>query len=182
MLRRTFRVVKAGLYRSEYISEHGYKFMALIIQLPTSAGAIYLESYPTYAKSRNRISETIVGHARIGRLLQRNGGGSVAAAVLQLNRRNSMSTLTSQLSSVPERKSSKSGLRRKVPHRLPFPPPQGLHQLVPTRPSSVSPVRLVVAGLCSRRCVGSREDVLSLCQTSGHSGVPRLKQPPPCSA
>ena len=83
-------------------------------------------------------------------------GSNIAAAVLQLNRRHTTSTLSLPLSSVPERKSSRCILRRKTSRALgqlndapalPLPPPRGSGQTVPTRGSSVSPVRLAVASL-----------------------------------
>lgn len=74
-------------------------------------------------------------------------GGNAAAAVLQLNRRRATSTLSLPLSSMPERKSSRSVLRRKVSRYLPLPPPRRSGQTIPTSGTSVSPVRLAVAAL-----------------------------------
>lgn len=83
-------------------------------------------------------------------------GGNVAAAVLQLNRRHTTSTLSLPPSSLPERKSSRCILRRKASlalgllndaPALPLPPPRGSGQTIPSRGSAVSPVRLAVASL-----------------------------------
>lgn len=126
---------------------------------------------PTFGRSnlpRNlsyirEISEPVIGNESGTRSHRpaslRNDGGSVAAAVPQLNSRSSTSTLSLPLSSVPERKSSMSVLRGKVSHCLPVPPPRGLGQTVPTRGPSVSPVRLAVTGLepVSSQMVGSHQ-------------------------
>ncbi|MCJ1301453.1 hypothetical protein MMC08_004253 [Hypocenomyce scalaris] len=84
------------------------------------------------------------------------GGSNIAEAVLQLDRGHATSTLSLPLASLPERKSSRNVLRRKVSRAsgpfndgpfLPPPPPRGSGQTIPARGQAVPPVRSAVARL-----------------------------------
>lgn len=116
------KVVKAGLYRSNHIFEprlpqarqDGYKSRTPIVQLPTFGPNILARNLFYIREILEPIIGDDSGTSSHRPLSPRNDGGSVAAAVLQLNRRNSTSTLSLPLSNVPERKSSTTVLTRKV--------------------------------------------------------------------